>query len=296
MKNFSSWIIILILLSLISCTRSNTPAEDSNLVTWSGAYPMAILQTGEQPLWFQLTDDGPVLIDTIEDAAFTNALIPWPYAPHIRFLRETSGGAEMTVNRDGFLKVVINRTEESLALYRFSGGDYWRQYTVGGFIYFDGNPAVVLYFDERFISADVSPAKNRTWSFNMNSNTPFPLDISAFADFPAEDGWDIDTLRLSDDGFYYYRAAKRGGRSPTVRMFRAANLDGSSVSKTEEISVETFFNSAPRHMEFSHPSLPPLPEGFVYTGIARAGANLFASWEEQEDFSIGAAGFVVIKN
>jgi len=298
LKNFSSWLIILSLFYLLSCSRNNEPAsvQESNLVNWSGAYPMAILQTGEQPLWFQLTDDGPVLIDTIEDAAFTNALIPWPYALHICFLREVAGGAEMAVNRDGFLKAAVNRTEQNLALYRFSGGDYWKKYTVGGFIYFGTNPVALIYLDNRFLDTDTALPLNRTWSYNMNSNTPYPVNISAFSAFPAEEGWDIDTLRLADDGFYYYRAAKRGSASPTVKMFRATSLSQTSDSKTEEISIEKFFNSAPRQTEFSHPSLPPLPEGFVYTGIARVGANIFASWEEQEDFSIGAAGFVVIKN
>ncbi|MDR1586681.1 MAG: hypothetical protein LBS57_04415 [Treponema sp.] len=42
-------------------------------------------------------------------------------------------------------------------------------------------------------------------------------------------------------------------------------------------------------------TLPPLPEKFVYTHIGLAGDTLFAAWEEQEDFSIGAAGFMVIK-
>jgi len=297
--NFPGFLLIAIFLFCFSsCLRSNepAPAEESNLVAWSGAYPMAILQTGEQPLWFQLTDDGPVLIDTIEDAAFTNALIPWPYALHICFLREVAGGAEMAVNRDGFLKAAVNRTEQSLALYRFPGGDYWKLYTVGGFIYFGTSSVALLYLDNRFLDTDTALPVNRTWSYNMNSNIPYSVKIPVFSAFPAEEGWDIDTLRLADDGFYYYRAAKRGGASPIVRMFRAASLVETSDSKTEEISIEKFFNSAPRQKEFNHPSLPPLPEGFVYTGIARAGANLFASWEEQEDFSIGAAGFVVIKN
>jgi hypothetical protein len=41
--------------------------------------------------------------------------------------------------------------------------------------------------------------------------------------------------------------------------------------------------------------LPVLPEGFVYTGLAWAGDTLFAAWEEQEDYNIGAAGFMAIK-
>jgi hypothetical protein len=43
-------------------------------------------------------------------------------------------------------------------------------------------------------------------------------------------------------------------------------------------------------------SLPPLPHGFVYTWIGMTGDTIIASWEEQEGYSIGAAGFMVIKD
>jgi hypothetical protein len=281
----------LLVIFLLSCTKAK-PVENSTAIMWSGAYPMAILQPGRNPLWFQLTDDGPVHIEAIEDAAFSAALVPWTLASHIRFLHETDNGVVMVVNRDGFLKLspVSGNTQE-LAIYRFSGGEFWRQYTTGGFIYYEGNPTALLYLDERFLSSDAPLPKNRTWSFNMNSNVPFPVNIPFFALFPSEEGWDIDTLRLAGDGLIYYRAAKRTGASPLVRMFRTADFEQAG----KEISVDVFFNSAPRETVFSHTSLPPLPEGFVYTGIGRVSGNLFASWEEQEDFSIGAAGFVVIK-
>jgi hypothetical protein len=41
-------------------------------------------------------------------------------------------------------------------------------------------------------------------------------------------------------------------------------------------------------------SLPPLPEDFVYTGIGLSGDTVFASWEEQDGYSIGAAGFMAL--
>jgi hypothetical protein len=43
-------------------------------------------------------------------------------------------------------------------------------------------------------------------------------------------------------------------------------------------------------------SLPELPEGFTYTGIALIGDAAAAFWEEQEAAGIGAAGFMVIKS
>jgi hypothetical protein len=42
-------------------------------------------------------------------------------------------------------------------------------------------------------------------------------------------------------------------------------------------------------------SLPSLPEGFVYTGAGMDGDTLFASWEEQRDYNIGAAGFMAVR-
>jgi hypothetical protein len=41
-------------------------------------------------------------------------------------------------------------------------------------------------------------------------------------------------------------------------------------------------------------SLPPLPEGFSYTGIGAAGEVLIASWEEQQDSAVGSAGFMAL--
>ena len=40
-------------------------------------------------------------------------------------------------------------------------------------------------------------------------------------------------------------------------------------------------------------SLPALSEDFVYTGIALLGDIILASWEEQQEAGIGAAGFMV---
>jgi len=41
-------------------------------------------------------------------------------------------------------------------------------------------------------------------------------------------------------------------------------------------------------------SLPALPDGFVYTGIALVENAIVASWEEQREAGIGAAGFMVM--
>jgi hypothetical protein len=252
----------------------------------------AVLQTGEYPLWFQLTEDGPVLIESIEDAVFSAALAPWPLAIHVRFFQQKEDELVMVINRDGFLLLSPNAGHApGIAMFRFSGGDFWKQYTAGGFVFYNGRPAALLYLDDRFLDSNAPLPRPRVWTFSMDSNNPVPLDITAFASFPAEDGWDVDTLRLGSDGMFYYRAAKRSGSQPAVRMFRTRSLTQAGA----EISLDVFYGSAPRVTEISHPSLPQLPEGFVYTGVAHVGDSLFASWEEQENFYIGAAGFLVMK-
>jgi hypothetical protein len=40
--------------------------------------------------------------------------------------------------------------------------------------------------------------------------------------------------------------------------------------------------------------LPPLPEGFVYTGAGLLGHTILGTWEEQDAWNVGAAGFLLI--
>ena len=285
----------LILCTVLSCSRNSgeKPVDVPVMRSAPAARPMAILQPGEQPLWFQLTEDGPVFLESIEDAILSAALIPWPFALHVCFFHERGGELVMAVNRDGFIKLAPDGGDtKRLAMYRFSGGEFWRQYTVGGFVFYDDKPAVLLYLDDHFLDSSAPPPDLRTWTFNMESNTPFQLEIPALEFFPVEEGWSADTLRLGGDGFWYYRVIKRTGPQAEIRTLRTADL----AQAGEEISLEDFYNSVPRMTEELYSSLPQLPEGFCYTGTGRAGNSLFASWEEQADFSIGAAGFMVIKN
>jgi len=298
--------LCLIFLSLMSCNRPVSEKENPVIEVYnepeiySDILPMAILQTGEYPLWFQLTENGPVCIETIEDAELT-AFIPWTYALHVSFLQENEDSLVMVVNRDGFLNITPNEDKTqtvsansvyamSVSLYRFSGGELWQKYTTGGFVYFKGDPVTLLYTENRFLNNQQPFPIIRAWTFHMDYDLTFPIHIPVFDFFPAQDNWEIDALRFKD-GFYFYRAAKRSGSNPSVKMFRTDDLS----LQGEEISIEVFYNSLPQKKDFSNLSLPQLPEGFVYTNAGEVSGNLVASWEEQEEFFIGAAGFMVIK-
>jgi hypothetical protein len=276
-----------------SCEREKEKTQpDSVPVAHNGARPSAVLQTGNNPLWFRLTEEGPLLLESIEDAALSAAFVPWPLALHVRFLSEKDGEITLVINRDGFIKLVPYKGAiEGITLFRFSGGEYWRQYTTGGFVSFNGTPAARLDLDSHFLSSGSPPPLLRTWTFNMQSNMPFPLSVSALEFFPAEEGWEADTLRYGSDGLIYYRVLKRNDAKPEVKMFNTKDL----AKAGKEISSDDFFNSTPHREGKIKPMLPDLPEGFFYTETGRVGDSLFASWEEQEDYNIGAAGFVIFK-
>ena len=333
--------------------------------------PLAVLQAGEFPLWFQFTANGPVLIETIEDACFSSALVPWPLAPHVRFMLARGKELLIAVNRDGF--IALSPLERGrLSLYRFSGGEFWRQYTVGAFAFFDEDqqePAALLYRDDRFLDSDASLPLPRMWTFTWTVAESVPFVLPLIDSYAPRDGWDVDVLRRGGDGLWYFRAIKKTGDEPEFRpeirmhrsdlfkkdeqvslgVFQDAALpeplsaapgplrdmlaavfaeSGSGLAAVvspefpttrsfatdlEKPAISGFYSGRPENTflltatpqgnalyaqtgasVIRHFSLPPLPEGFCYTGIGMCGDTIFASWEEQDEYSIGAAGFMVI--
>ncbi|MDR0290686.1 MAG: hypothetical protein LBI06_07110 [Treponema sp.] len=364
---------ILLSCLLVSCTgkeaagtnAANAPPSVEAAAALSTPAPPALsafLQAGEFPLWFQFSAEGPALIDSIEDACFSAALVPWPLALHVRFMLAQGNDLLMAVNGEGFIRLSPWRGGEQIGLYRFSGGEFWRQYTVGAFVLLDEKPLALLYRDDRFIDSSALLPSPRLWTFDMHSSGMKPLSVPSLDAFSPQDEWDIDTLRRGSDGFWYFRATKKVEDQPELLMLRSGDL----IQKGERITLGPFqsaalpepLSAAPYALqemlatafaetgtglaavvspEFKTArtfaadremaavfgfysgnsllaifpsgeafyletgaairrfSLYPLPEGFVYTGIAMCGQTIVASWEEQDEYSIGAAGFMVIK-
>ena len=353
---------------LLSCNRSKAVDEHTASDTptaASSAAPSVILRAGKFPLWFQFTADGPVLLETIEDACFSAALVPWPLAPHVRFMLAQGDTLLMAVNRDGLISFSPQEGGR-IGLYRFSGGDFWRQYTVGAFFLFEEQPAALLYLDDRFLDSGAPPPSPRLWTFDLYAGSLKPLALPSLASFAPEDGWDIDVLRRGRDGLWYFRAVKKTGGQPELRMLRTDLVkEGERVSlgdfqnaalpeplsaapgplrdmaaaafaesgsglgtvvspefqttrafaiDREKAAIVGFYSGKPENTfllataprgnalytkvdtsVMRHFSLPPLPEGFCYTGIGMCGDTIFASWEEQDEYSIGAAGFMAVR-
>jgi hypothetical protein len=341
--------------------------------------PLAVLQAGRYPLWFQFADDGPVLIEAIEDACFSAAFIPWPLARHVRFILARDDEIMMAVNRDGFILLSLwqgaplqdaslqdgREGDDGIGLYHISGGEYWQRYTTGAFFLLgeDRRPLALLYRDDRFIDSGQPVPAARLWTFDSQAASPYTLAMPLLDAFPPEEGWNIDALRCGADAYWYFRASRKTEAQPEIRMFRA----GDFTMPGEQVSLGAFQNSAmpdpvsatPQGLgemlglvfsetgysaavvvspEFQSArffaadpesgviagfysghfflavsaqgeafytetgaastrrfSLPSLPEGFVYTGIGMIADTVIASWEEQEGYSIGAAGFMAIK-
>jgi hypothetical protein len=377
--------VLLLSCLLFSCTRG----KDTVGVKQSSVRPLAVLQAGKYPLWFQLADDGPVLIETIEDACFSSAFIPWPLARHIRFILARDDEIMLAVNRDGFICLSPwqggNTGNDGIGLYHISGGEYWQRYTTGAFFLSGENrePIELLYRDDRFVDSDQPVPSARLWTFDSQTASPYTLGMPLLDAFSPEEGWNIDTLRRGTDAYWYFRASRKTEARPEIRMFRAVDftMPGEQVSlgafqnsampepvsaapdvlgemlgimfsetgysaaavvspefqsarifatDPESGAIAAFFSGAfflavsggeprisdatlaPAHsaedtasseafyiktgdQSIRRFSLPSLPEGFVYTGIVMIAGTVFASWEEQEGYSIGAAGFMVLK-
>ena len=332
---------------------------------------MAILRAGEFPLWFQFTDQGPTLIETIESAMYSAAIIPWPHAPHVRFMLAQGEDLLLAVNCEGFVRLSPWPTHGGIGLYRISGGEFWRPYTVGAFVLPDlaANPVALLYRNEWFVEQDVPPPSPRLWTLDASSATPRAVAMPSLDAFASEEDWNLDVLSWSG-GYWYFRATRRNAVQQEIQMLRTDSLE----RKGERVSLSDFHNAArpetlsaappvlremlaaafaesgsssatvispefhsyrrftagaegtplyafffrggtggmtgtafllatdPEgnalhavHNSVRHFSLPTLPEGFVYTGIGMVDDTVFAAWEEQVGFSIGAAGFMVIR-
>jgi len=367
--------VVLLSCLLFSCTRGKevvgVQQSESMVRPLPAVRPLAVLQAGKYPLWFQFTDDGPVLIEAIEDACFSAAFIPWPLARHISFILARDDEIMMTVNRDGFICLSSWRSgkaeNDGIGLYYISGGEYWQRYTTGGFFLLgeDRKPVALLLRDDRFVDSDQPVPPVRLWTFDLQAALPYTTPMPALDAFPPEDGWDIDGFRHGSDAYWYFRATRKTGARPEIRMLRTGDL----ATPGEQVSLGAFQNSAKPEMVSAAPEalgkmldivfsesgynaafvlspefqyadryfaanpesdaitgfysgafflavsaangeafyietgdtssrrffLPALPEDFFYTKIAMISGVVFASWEEQGDYSMGAAGFMVIK-
>jgi hypothetical protein len=193
--------------------------------------PQALIKPGEIPLWFELSRDGPRLIDSPQEASLT-PFEPWPLARLITGLLPQENRLIGVVNRIGFL-VFMSGEEDALALYVLTDVPGWEPYTAAAPFLYQETPAALLYRNDLFADPSGEPPEPPVRGLVMGSPKPEGLALPALG-LPAE-GWEVDALRQGQDGYWYYRRNK-----PELAYFRSRDLS----EPGERSSAEAFRNAS----------------------------------------------------
>ena len=189
-----------------------------------GSHPLALLRSGENPLWFELGEQGPTLIPSPEEAPL-HPFVPWPLTRRVAGVLGREDRIILGINREGFLAFVpwTEGGNGSIALYRIDGGAFWKDYSVEALFVFNASPAAMLYRDDYFIDSALPVPSPRVWGLDTGTGMK-ELIVGAFEDLPPEGGWDIEALRQGPDERWYYRALRKGGTLRGMGYFSAGDL------------------------------------------------------------------------
>ncbi|MDR1301733.1 MAG: hypothetical protein LBK43_04595 [Treponema sp.] len=360
--------------------ETNPTPPDAVSASTAWMHPWALIKSGNNPLWFELGAEGsgtPVVIPSPAEASL-KPFTPWPLAKCITGMVIREDRLTLAINREGFL-IACPEQERGVALYRIADVPYWSNYTIGSVFLYKSEPAVLLYRNDFFVDPTAAPPDPRVLALVKGSTQPVALALPAFETFLPSDGWDVETLRQGQDGYWYYRGIQRSsspvknvyvrstdlalpGEAVSVGAFRnsalpepldhappvlrfvlervfglsgqdqvtVAAIISPEFSSTRYFAKDAALSGNPEHLveltgyyihtsTGSHAlailpdgrgmvgdsrsleagkimafSCPPLPEGFVYTGIGLSGNSLIAAWEEQQGWNVGSAGLMII--
>jgi hypothetical protein len=238
---------LLILLSVFcSCSPRAERAQGNAVSDSFKAVPLALIEAGENPLWFELGGEGPRQI-AFPDEAGLSPFAPWPLARHIRFIYPWEKLLVLGINRDGFLLFAPPEAgnlafDGGLAVYRFADPAYWGQYSLAALFPFGEYLGALLYRDDFFAGPAAPIPSPRIFAIRPDSPEapePQPLGLSAFDGFSPEEGWDIEALRFGHDGRWYYRGARKNAEAPKIVYYRTETL----TRQGEAVSSGAFQNS-----------------------------------------------------
>jgi hypothetical protein len=195
---------------------------------------VALLQSGENPLWFELGEQGPVLIPSPEEAPL-HPFAPWPLTRRVAGLLGREDRIILGINREGFLVFAPWAEGENggIALYRIDNSAYWKDYSVELLFVFDSTPAAMLYRDDYFINHALPPPSLRVWGLDPDAGMK-ELIVAAFEELPPEEGWDLEALRQGPDDRWRYRAVRKNGSRRGIGYFSAGDLSQPGEPSTEE--------------------------------------------------------------
>jgi hypothetical protein len=197
---------------------------------------LARLKTGENPIWFEFGQYGPVLIESPAAASLT-PYAPWPHAKYVTAMAIWKDFIVMAVNRDGFIifgptgDFAQSETAE-LILYRSAAGGLWEPYTTESFFIWEDKPAVLLYRNDFFGELAAIAPDPRVYTLDLFSAVPVGAYVPALEIFPSDGGWETELLRRGPDGLWYYRMKEKGQARTAAAYFRTDDLsvEGKRVS------------------------------------------------------------------
>jgi len=303
-------VIFFVVIFVVACTGKGDNSGSSAGTADDGqeyaAYPwpaLARLKTGENPIWFEFGEDGPGVIESPSAASLTPYL-PWPHARYVTAMTVWNGLIVMVVNRDGFLVLGpagdLSQSEAAeLILYRCAAAGSWDPYTAESFFFWEDKPAVLLYRNDFFGEVTAPPPQPPVYTLDLSSAVPVGAHVPALETFPSDGSWETELLHRGPDGLWYYRMKEKGQALPRTAYFHTGDLNvegvrasfGEWMSSASKSRQEAGGEADENKPDFS---LPSLGEGFVYTNTAVIGNVVAASWEEQQEAGIGAAGFMVM--
>jgi hypothetical protein len=250
---------LLILLSLLCCSNpresSPAPAEPETMPSPPsayGRYPLMLLQSGENPLWFELNAQGPTLIPSPEEASL-HPFVPWPLTRRVAGALGREDRVILGINQEGFLAFVpwTEGGSGDIALYRIDNDASWKDYSVEALFVFNSTPTAMLYRDDYFIDSALPPPSPRLWGLDTDAGMK-ELIIGAFEGLPPEDGWDLEALRQGPDDRWHYRAIRKSGNLRGMGYFSAGDLSLPGEPSTREAMQNA---SRPRNRDQAPPPL-----------------------------------------
>ena len=237
--------------------------------------PLAIIKSGEHPLWFELIDgvsetglDGIRLFTAPANAAL-NDFVPWPLARNVSAMLLQDERLVLAINREGFLVAQAAPPTmpqvADVALYRIADHTYWDKYTVDALFLFEGKPVALLYRDSFFVDPTANVPNPRSFALVPGKTSPLGLEVPAFSPFPATEDWDLDSFRQGPDDAWYFRGLQQN-RSK-IQYFRAQSLS----MPAQAVSLGVFMNSAnPEPLDAAPPILgAALEAAFTRSGSAK---------------------------
>jgi hypothetical protein len=249
------FILLLTLLLNAACSKKGRSPDSGKDGRNYAAWPaLALLQTGENPLWFELEWNGPSLIESPAAAALAPNT-PWPYARCITGILAWEGSLVMAVNRDGFFILCpaawsswsdANTKSTDLVLYR-AADTLWDNYTTESFFIWGDRPAALLYRNDFFSEPDALPLAHQVFVLDKSSAVPLPVSVPALEKL--SDGWEAEVLRRGSDGFWYYRMKEKNKTQNETAFFCAVDLS----EEGKKISLGDWRNSG-------NPEKPRIPK------------------------------------